>query len=92
MYGRYSYERHSHLLGERRVRALAFKLGVLAFKLGRVDMEVKAPHSSITKLVRMPLIRAPPFILCIMLEIVDLMHCYKLRNILILRKNKKKKI
>ena len=54
----YIYERCS---SERWVGALTFKLGVLAFKLVRVDMEVRAPHPSLTKLVRVPLIGAPPF-------------------------------
>ena len=41
--GRCSYERHFHQVGERWVGALTFKLGVIAFKLVKVDMEVRAP-------------------------------------------------
>ena len=42
--------------------ALTFKLEVLAFKLVRVDMEVRVPHPSFTNLVRVSLIGATPYI------------------------------
>ena len=44
--GRCSYENHSHQVYKRWVETLTFKLRVLAFRLVRVDMEVRAPPIS----------------------------------------------